>query len=354
MARIQDLSLTQQTGLTLDRYQELLGLPIAAFNGLNKPDETPVYECSTIWRQFQRDNLARYLAIAEEKREQELGYFIAPKYVEAEENPISSPTILHKKYLISVGKKTITTLVDDVAVTFRDVGGDILDPVTLSVTPTPLTSDMVASGIVIQYKDEDVSIQPKSITISEGVVTVLIPRSRLVKPELNDDREDPLQYDNDDNFVTTVDIKYVSYDAAEAVKYISFGSAFVETSVNGTVKIKNNRLSIVELDLYAIQCYVGFLDCSNTSSPISRISYLSGIENSAMVQMQTLRLAHCLMPFEPCACEATHQYWRDDVTENPQDIVTPYGNKNGAVEAWIADSRAKVGQGGKFPNMRLR
>ena len=352
MARTQDLSLTQQTGLTLDRYQELLGLPIAAFNGLNKPDETPVYECSTIWRQFQRDNLARYLAIAEEKREQELGYFIAPKYVESEEYEIKSPTILNRKHLISIGKKTITTIQDDVTLTYRDGSNVILDPVPLTVTSSDITSIMTASGMVIQYHGEDVPIHPKSVVVATGTVTFLIPRSRLVNPEFNDDREDPLQYDDDDNFVESVDIRYVSYDPTEGVKYITYGTAFAETSEDGQALITNKRLSLIELDIYNAPCSIAFFNCSNTSSPITRISYLSGREDSVMTQLQTLRLAHCLMPFEPCACEPTHQYWRDDVTENPSDTLTPYGSKSGAVEAWIADSRAKVGQGGKFPSIR--
>ena len=346
MARSQDASLTKQIGLTLDRYQELLGLPIAAFNGLNKPEEVPVYACSTIWKQFNRDNLARFLAIAEEKREQELGYFIAPKYTPLDEYPISNPLILKKKYLISLGVQTVTTVQDAVTVTYRDVGNNILDPITLAIT-TALT--IVPADVVVQYAGEDVPIHPSSVTFSGGVLTILIPRSRLVKPSLNDDREDPLMYDNDSNFVTTVDVKCVTYDATEAVHYISFGEDFLETPTEGIGLIKDKRLSIVELDTSALSCVLGFADCSSASNPIVRISYLSGRQQSIMTDMQTLRLAHCLMPFEPCGAEATQQYWRDDVTENIQNIITPYGSKSGAVDAWVADSRTRVGQGGKFP-----
>jgi hypothetical protein len=347
MARTQDISLTQQTGLTLDRYQELLGLPIAAFNGLNKPGEFPEYACTTIWSQFNRDNLARYLAVAEEKREQELGYFIAPKYLENEEyNVTLNPYLLNKKHLISIGEKVITTIDDDVAIT-HSVGGVINDPVTLTVATT-LTS---TSSVVVYYVDEEVPIHPSSIILASGVLTIKIPRSRLVKPEKNLNYEDPLQYDNDANFVTSVDVKSVTYDSTKGVNYVSFGEDYGETLIATTALIKNLRLSAVEIDMSDINCHIGFSECSSTSNPIFRISYLSGRQNSVMTEIQTLRLAHCLMPFEPCACEVSQQYWRDDVTENPQSIITPYGSKNGAVEAWVADSRAKVGQGGKFPGM---
>jgi hypothetical protein len=356
MARINDVSLTQQTGLTLDRYQEILGLPIAAFNGLNKPGETPVYACTTIWTQTNRDNLARFLAIAEEKREQELGYFIAPKYLEDEEHSIMNPLILDKKFLISIGKKVVTVVEDDVTITYRDGLGAILDTITISITTALITT---YSEVDVRYHDEDVPIHPSSVTVSGGVVTIKIPRARLVKPELNDDREDTLKYDEDDNFVTTVDVKKVVYNTADGIHYITFGTSYAETDTLGYALVNNLRLSVIELNLYAQSCTFslpicnsGILPCSTTSDPIVRVSYLSGRQNSIMTDMQTLRLAHCLMPFEPCGCEAEQQYWRDDVTENNQDIITPYGTKNGAVEAWVADSRSKVGQGGKFPSMR--
>lgn len=337
----------QQAGLSIDRYQELLNLPIAAFNGLNKPDEVPVYQCASIWRQRNRDNLARYLLIAEEKREQELGYYVAPKYIENEEYSVANPLILSKKNLIAIGKRTVTSIQSGYAITYR-TGGVIIDPVIVTI-PTSLTT---TSGIYVCHSD-DTPITPSSIVITGGNLVIKIPRSRLVKPELKDDREDPLQYDDDDNFVVTVDVKLTTYDADEGLKYVKFGTDFAEEVTDGKFLIKNYRLSIIEVNLEEILCSVsGFLDCSSSSNPIIRVSYVSGRQNSVMTEMQTLRLAHCLMPFEPCSCEAAHQYWRDDVTENPQNIITPYGNKSGAVEAWVADSRSKVGQGGKFPRIR--
>jgi hypothetical protein len=346
MARTQDISLTQQTGLTLDRYQELLSLPIAAFNGLNKPGEVPVYSCTTIWRQSNRDNLARYLAIAEEKREQELGYFIAPKYIESEEYPITTPLVLNKKHLISVGLKTVTDIQIAATITHRDIGGNIIDPVVLTIATALVVP---TSDIVVYYPGELVPIHPSYIGLSAGVLTIKIPRSRLVLPSLNDDREDPLQYDDDTNLLKTVDVKYVSYDATEGVHYITFGDAFAETPTAGAALIKSERLSIIDLDIYNLLCVIGFAACSDSSKAVVRVSYLSGRQESVMTEMQTLRLAHCLMPFEPCSCDAEHRYWSDDVEENPNSIITPYGSKSGAVDAWVADSRAKVGQGGKFP-----
>ncbi len=46
MARVSDNILPDGfvPALTLDRYQDIMRLPINAFNGLNQPDENPQYQ----------------------------------------------------------------------------------------------------------------------------------------------------------------------------------------------------------------------------------------------------------------------------------------------------------------------
>ena len=77
----------QELGLTLDRYQEIMRLPINAFNGLNRPEDIPQYQCSAIWKQSDRLYILEHLTQAEEMREVELGYALAPKYFGAYEYP---------------------------------------------------------------------------------------------------------------------------------------------------------------------------------------------------------------------------------------------------------------------------
>jgi len=85
---------------------------------------------------------------------------------------------------------------------------------------------------------------------------------------------------------------------------------------------------------------------------VIRISYLSGRQNSMRTQLETAKLAHVLMPNVPCTCPYVEQYWIGDRQKDPSGLVTPYGNESGAVEAWISDSRAKVGMGGMFLGVR--
>jgi hypothetical protein len=68
-------------------------------------------------------------------------------------------------------------------------------------------------------------------------------------------------------------------------------------------------------------------------------------------QMQTIMLAHTLLPkYVPNAADICNGCWQ--AHREKGEIITPYGNSVGAIEAWMADSRAKIGYGGKTPRVR--
>ncbi len=338
-------------GVTLDRYQELMRLPIAAFNGLNKPDEEPVYECSTIWKQSERDALVIALYQAEEMREQELTYHIAPKYDVLQNQDLRSPLILEKKHLIKLGLRTISTIQAGVALTLGTLPA-LNDPVIITVATTVTDK----SEIKVYYPGEAVEIHPSFISISGGTATIKIPRSRLVLQTVLDNRDDHLYYDDNANFLTTVDVKRVYYDTTNPGQYVWLYSCDTNTIAETTqglyARITNNRLSVVEHYPATYASGVWTKACwTLTHYPdyITMYSY-SGRQLSVYTEMQTIRLAHTLMPNAPCSCPTVHQYWQMDVEST--DTLTPYGSTKGAVDVWSKDARAKVGQGGKFPRVR--
>lgn len=365
MARISDgiLPGNQTLALTIDRYQEIMRLPINAFNGLNNPDEVPVYECSTIWKQSERDNLAMFLAQSEEMRELELGYHIAPKYLEDEEHRYSVPIILDRKYLVAVGVVATTDIQDGVVLALG-IETAPNDPVEFDVD---ITGKGVAnsSEVCVYYPGESVKIYPSSISISGNTATIKIPRARLVKPALNDNRDNHLDYYENDNFLEAIDVKRY-YTETSGGAYIVWGSPermhaghitypdASETTQHANVQIMGNKA----YKLGIVHCYPATATLAGAyyqlcvQPRIIRISYLSGRQSSMKTEMETARLAHVLMPNMPCTCPYVQQYWIDDRTKDPSGLVTPYGNESGAVRAWLSDSRAKIGQGGTFPGMR--
>lgn len=358
MARVSSgfLPANSQLYLTLDRYQEIMRLPIAAFNGLNKPEETPQFECSTIWKQSDRDYVAQSLMSAEEMREQELGYPLAPKYF-VEEQEYGHPITLLNKHLIQIGERKYADVSLAAALTLS-AGGVINDPVTLTIATT-LTD---ASEIHVYYPGESVEIKPYSVVISGGTLTIKLHRSRLVDPALLDDRDDHLYYNDDANFIATVDVKRVYYDVATGADYVwdlaecglTLNQQIVEATQTAYTNIRDNRLAIVDT-LPAVYSAGNWTQASFSQNKLPRwirVRYLAGRQTSMMTEMQTARLAHTLMPNKPCSCPTVHQYWQEDTTKG--DILTPYGQRQGAIDAWLTDSRQKIGQGGKIPAMNPR
>ena len=331
--------------ITLDRYQELMTLPVNAFNGLNKPDEQPRYACATIWKQSDRMNLLRFLTQAEFMREQELGYYLSPTQIDDEMfMKTNNPHILSKKHLRGLGKVVSEDISISTALSHETIYDEIIDPVVVTVATTVTNADEVH---VYKYSDDGLKheVLPTFKSISSGTLTMKIPRARLVDPDLLDDRDDHLMYEDTSNFVTTVDIVREYLDPSQAVVYYwTECNTFAESTQTGYGVIRDNRLSIVE-------AYPAVWS-GGSAAPVRfstvnvhgvRISYQSGLMVDVPQDIMTIRLAHSLMPYEPCTCEPVHQYWQADVERDPSDVNTPYGASVAAVAAWIADSRAKVG-----------
>lgn len=352
MARVSDnlLGSGVTLGLTLDRYQELLRLPEASFNGLLKDTDIRRYDCTDIWKQTDRDYVANYIAEAEEMREQELVYPPSPRLILNEMHRFGNPLVLDKKYIVALGTETTSTIEAGVAL---DHGVETApnDPVTITVTTT--VTD--ATEIAVFYPGESVRILPSNISISGGVATISLPRSRLVDPTLNDDREDPLSYFENDNFLETVDVKRVYMDATSGVVFVWTSMDLVaagaltypdgsEATQQALGSISNYRLSVVSVYPGSGGSGANYTYCIDPT--FVRVSYKAGRRSSQRTEIQTLRFAHTLMPYRPQSAEAVQQYWVADNEAHPSKITSPYGWKSGAVEAWIADSRAKIGGGG--------
>ena len=346
MARISDNVLSQGVtlSLSLDRYQEVMGLPIAAFNGLLKDNEDVQYSCPNIWKQRERDFLAIYLASAEERRERELGFFLGPKYLTGEFfSNLSNPIILKHKYLIQVGTEVMDLLVDDAVLTLRDISsGLIYDPVTLLVTTTVTDP----GEIMITYPDSTTPIHPSKVTIIGGVASIEIPRSRLVDPIFDDNREDPLSYDDDSNFLGNVDVYRHYTDITQGVQYFHTLTDFSEVITYGYAKLLESKLSIVSCTPATWSGLTASSVCMDCGHHNLRMAYLSGRRYSMTTEIQTCRFAHTLMPHEPCTCDAGHMYWINDMEDTKN--WSPYGRAVGALDAWLQDSRDRVGVGGMF------
>jgi hypothetical protein len=340
-----------QLGVSLDRYQELIRLPEAAFNGIMRASDADCYECAAIWKQSDRDGLAIGLAQAEQMREAELGYFVAPKYIADEEQEYKFPIVLNMKMLIGIGTSNIDDIRLNVPLSLS-AGGVIYDPVVINVA-TIVTDP---NEICVFYHGYNVQIHPSSVTISGGIVTIKIPRSRLLNPCVDTNCDPPPEYDDDNNFLTTVDVKRCYLDPSDGAYMVCKSGCDPCSSTDQLLytRIVDHRTSIVK---YHPATYANgvstCIDISCCTPSYLRISYLSGRVSSMSTEMDTIRLAHTLLPsITPYSADICKGCWIGD-----RDIVkgaefTPYGIMLGATTVWLRDSRAKVGYGAKAPGMR--
>lgn len=353
-----------QLGMTLDRYQEVMGLyggiDMCAFNGINRRTDNHDNQCIDIVSQSQRDNLARFLLQAEQKREEWLGYFLSPKWMVNEEQDVTAgnPFMLDKKYLIQVGYPAMTLIEAGVAISYGTPPFTSLneptDPIVLTVTTA-----VAVSEILVTYPGETVPINPTSKSASGGVVTIRIPRCRLVKPEYNDDRDDAPSYYDTDVFLKTVDIYRSWADPALGVQFVwldpGCGTADCTTVCQSACHVIAGAMAY---DLSTVQVaaatYSGgswtYARPTYVTKPLSvRFHYISG-KQTMTNEIYTVRLAHTLMPRPPCSCDIVKQQWTED-----RDVVertwTSYGRRAGAIEAWMADKDMRIGAGGMFPGM---
>jgi hypothetical protein len=360
MARVSDniLPVGVYLRLVLDRYQEIMRLPEAAFNGLNKDEDDSCYDCAAIWKQTDRDGLALALSNAEEIREQELGYHLAPVYIANEVHEYSAPIILNRKHLISIGVQTILDIEDDVALVLR-TGGVINDPVVITIATTVTDT----SEIIVCYPGEDVEIRPSRITIVGGVATINIPRSRLVDPSIDTNCDPAPLYTDDANFLITVDIKRRYMDTTQGANYVwtalqTCGSELPgETTQTAYARIENARVATIRIYPALVTDSIYYSNNSLYCYLPERvlISYLSGRQFSIRTEIETARLAHTMLPgIMPDRVDLCSGCWKRDMMPDPSEEMTPYGSSVGAIIAWVSDSRAKVGQGGIFPKLRTK
>lgn len=344
MARVGEnvLPAGTQMGLSLDRYAEVMLLDTDAFNGLNRPP-SPDSACRSIWTQTQRDHLAQFIVAAETMRERELHYYLAPKITWQEEHPIppnGNPFILTWKHLISVGVPRWSLIEDNITIDYSS------DPAQVVIV-----TDVEAGEIRVTYPGEAVEINPTSIRSSgASQVTISIPWARLIRPELNDDRDDHLNYYDMSNYLPTVDVWRYEIDETAGVTYVFRGagcdnSPCAISCAPACARIAGERARrISQISVYPTT--TGCHTCDHRSASLIRVTYLSG-KTDILNEIYTARLAHTLMPYSPCGNDQLTQHWKDDHAFVP-GVNTRYGNRNASIEVWLADSGSKVGAGGRF------
>lgn len=369
MARVSDNVLPDGAvlGLHLDRYSEVVGRiyghQMCAFNGVSRPNEGTHDACISILTQSERDELAKYLYQAEERREEELGFFLSPKWITEEHTvPKDNPFVLRQKKLIEVGSPTYTEVemgaVIDYGIAPFSTANPPTDPVEVDVT---IAASVPLDEIIVTYPDELVRIYPTSKTRSGSTVTLKIPRCRLVKPEYNDDREDHISYYSSEPFLETVDVYRLWSDVSTGAQFVWYAAPCdtdcdpnCQSACPMIVGPMAHDLSIVSLKPASYSSGWTTTTWRYSQKPdAARFTYLSGDQGNLTNEIMTIRYAFTLMPRSPCNCEVINQIWEDGrkMQERGYRHITPYGMAQDAVETWLHDTRQKITDAGMFPGI---
>lgn len=317
-----------EMAVPIERYFQIVGLSECAGMGVLRSDDNAPY-CQAIWTRPMRQEIERYLLEAQEEIEQQLGFYLTPRYTVAEQHAYSRTVFTNWGYVIAMGIEAFETIAADVPVDHTS------DPAIIGPLPTSATD---INEIVIFHPNTTSVIIPSDVEIAGGQLTVEIPRCRLL---IDDDNPTTgWDYNDLDLFEETVDImrRYTdTTDPGEAVYYDPCSYAERTTAIRAYVR--NNRLGVVDIFAY----------CPTTLQAV-RLNYLSGMSViTRQMEDAVVRLAHSKMPEEVCSCAPAHNLWLRD--QHVPEVLTrerlgcPFGLNDGAWIAWRFVQAARLVRG---------
>lgn len=333
---------TNPCAIPLARYAEIIGMDQCAFWGVGY-DGQEQYACSTYWTEWQRNAVARALASAQQMLEDFIRWPLCPTWINGELTDdtdgrlvdeqafYGNPLTTRWAYVIAVGVRAESVIASGVTV-------DYTDPDIAVVGPIPATIGSI-DEVKVFYPNSDREITPSKVTYAGGDLTIEIPRCRLLKEDLlYQTGSEPFAKTDTTNFVATVDVVRVYNDPttqAEFVKTVGCSCGCEVSTDGGCIVVRNGVVGIIEARPTGKRC-----GCYSQV----RLNYLAGKRRlTPATEDVIVRLAHTLLPDEPCGCDVIKRLWERD--RSTPELLTrerlnaPFGQSDGA---WFAYQWAKT------------
>lgn len=326
------------SALPLYRYAQRVGYTECAFFGVSHPDNTQ-YACREIWSESQRRDVASALSEAQESIESILNYRMMPTWAVNEQYPFSFPLLTKWGKIIALGISKMT------AISLGESVDHTVDPAVVMIA----FAGTVTTGIRIFYPGTDREIFPSEMSIAGGILTIEIPRCRMVDWLHLENPEEGWDYNDTTLFQADIDIYLEEVDSSVNATLVyphkctsscsSCGCS--EYTQSGCGYIDNPEIGKVKIfpATYSAGKWTSKSGCAVTGLTNVRINYRSGLTSlTELDKSMLMRLAHALMPTEPCGCAITQNLWRRD--RNIPAILTAerlncdFGLSDGAWAAW--------------------
>lgn len=336
----------------LPRYAQLIGYAECAFFGIRHSSNTP-YACREIWTKAQRDEILKYLQQAQAAIENILGYPLQPTWIAGEggasvedrfvdEQRLSTPLLTRWGHVIEGGQRATALMASGANVDFTT------EPATVGPFATTVTD---ATEVHVYLPGTDIEVHPSEIAIAGGLITLRIPRCRLVAEAWLDNPESGWSYADLSRFTATVDVKRVYNDPsvnAELVKgTTSCGSvACADTTLAACLYVRRPQIGAITVRpaTYASGTWTASSTAAGCACNYDRVRlwYRAGVRQLDYdMEDAIVRLAHAMMPNEPCGCSVTQALWKRDRAQpeiaTRERLNCPFGLNDGA---WIAYQRA--------------
>lgn len=348
--------------VNLSRYAQIIGYDQCAFFGV-RYDGQEQFECHTFWTEWMRQSVSDSLATAQQMIEDLIGYPLCPTWITGtigadtdaryvdQQDGIGSAIVTRWGHVLQAGVMA-ESVIDDGATVDYTVEPAVIGPIVTTVTDT--------SEVRVFFPDSDRVITPSRMVISGGSLTIYVPRCRLVDPDLVDTitMTTGLEYTDTANFTTTVDVHRVYNDpsvnaylvrehdctalctAEGCATQTDTACIVIKDSINGIVRVRPGTYSNG-------WTYVAPQYCYNHV----RLNYQAGLRViPRQLENVIVRLAHSLMPEEPCGCEATQRLWLRDrkVSEvlSREMLNCPWGYAAGSLFAFAWANQNALGEGG--------
>lgn len=354
MARSQ---LAQPSRVTLDRYRQLMHIPMCVFNGVDNPNENKL-GCDTIWSQAMRDEMAFALWNAEEILEMELRYTLSLKYQTDNDHDYINPIILNWGYVTGGGIRART----EITIVAHSM---FFDPARITVAQADFPGG--TSEIVIVETDTGLEIEWDNVEVDGDNYNIFIDQCKLINWDNIENQVTPIDYDA--TFPASIWLKHTDLtiyreyrDTSDQATIIygphcqclfGSGTACAGVEYDGCVWIRDWEVSEVTVQaatydpsagtwapnsVYLTGCYEG--DKTN-------VNYLAGKIDEPGSELAIRKLAHTLSAMKPCGCALVDKIWEQDSKVpdrlSVQQANNMFGQANGAWWAWNWTQLHKLG-----------
>lgn len=349
----EELDEAQNTAVPLSRYAHIIGYDECAFWGVVHSGQS--FEP---WTEYQRRQMAQALAEAQHDMEGVIGYPLAPTFVVgtlAEERNGDLRLVDDQTYRgVQLARYGHVLAVGAPLRAMIEAGATVdttNDPAVVGPFPTNATQ---AWEVKVYYPGGARAIQPSRVTLSGGMVTVEIPRCRLVRAGLLSNPRSGWMYEEDDNFLATVDLAEERVDPSRQAVLVRSNCGVSECS-GGCGECTQDACAYVKDHEAGIVSVMPGVYADGTWSPRTatrrydrvRLYYVAGQRRLApRAESALVRLAHSKAPEAPCGDASVEHLWRRD--RHVPDLLTrerlncAFGLSDGAWSAYQTALRLKL------------